>query len=273
MLGKLIKNDLKFGAHSVSLVYLTALIASAVMGISLLADLETVKYISSVVFIIAAFAIVIVTVITIIISIQKTMYGSQGYLTHTLPVKTSALVFSKWFTSFFWVFISQLFFYASIVFMYFYVSGEDGFQMIKSILLSGEFSMLISEAVLKKVAILEASRLIIQVATITMYVLFGITLSNVRPFHVLGNLGAVIYSFITILAGHYLGKGAAKLADIAVALTPDKVSVVVTEAAKDAILDINGAIRPVTATFTGVVFAVILYFIIIMLIEKKINIK
>ena len=40
MLGKLIKNDLKFAPTAYPLVYLSALIASAVMGISLLADLR-----------------------------------------------------------------------------------------------------------------------------------------------------------------------------------------------------------------------------------------
>jgi len=273
MLGKLIKNDLKFGAHSVSLVYLSALIASAVMGISLLADLERVKYFSSIAFIICAFAIVIVTIITIIQSVSRTMYGNQGYLTHTLPVKTGALVFSKWFSAFFWVFLSLLFLYASIVFMYFYISGESAFQMIKSILLSDELSMLINEKVLRDVAIIEAVRLVIMVGVISMYVIFGITLSNVRPFSALGNIGTVIYSFITIVGGHYLGKGAAKLADLNIGVTPDSLKLIATEAAKDAILYENGAIRPLTATFTEIVFDIILYFAVILLIERKINLK
>ena len=268
MLGKLIKNDLKFGAHSVSLVYLSALIASAVMGISLLADLERVKYFSSIAFIICAFAIVIVTIITIIQSVSRTMYGNQGYLTHTLPVKTGALVFSKWFSAFFWVFLSLLFLYASIVFMYFYISGESAFQMIKSILLSDELSMLINEKVLRDVAIIEAVRLVIMVGVFSMYVIFGITLSNVRPFSALGNIGTVIYSFITIVGGHYLGKGAAKLADLNIGVTPDSLKLIATEAAKDAIL-YSRAIRPLTATFTEIVFAIILYFAVILLIEER----
>lgn len=49
------------------------------------------------------------------IRFYKTMYSGQGYLTHTLPVKTKELFISKLFVSGSWVFLIYLAVYASLI--------------------------------------------------------------------------------------------------------------------------------------------------------------
>lgn len=57
---------------------------------------------------------VIMTTVFIVIDFYKTMVGEQGYLTHTLPVKTSTLIQSKILISALWRLISVLLIVLSI---------------------------------------------------------------------------------------------------------------------------------------------------------------
>lgn len=54
------------------------------------------------------FALFIVSGIYLIVRYYKTMYCSQGYLTHTLPVSTSSIVNTKLLVSTFWICVSMV---------------------------------------------------------------------------------------------------------------------------------------------------------------------
>lgn len=66
-------------------------------------------------YILSAFALYLVTFIYMCFCFYKTMYSNQGYLTHTLPVKTSTIFHTKLFVSFVWMLCSSLLFLISIV--------------------------------------------------------------------------------------------------------------------------------------------------------------
>lgn len=52
------------------------------------------------------YAIFITTTVVIVMRFYKNMLGGEGYLMHTLPVKTSSLIMSKLITSFCWMVIA-----------------------------------------------------------------------------------------------------------------------------------------------------------------------
>lgn len=273
MLGKLIKNDLKFGARSVSNIYLAAFIAVAAMGISLLADMNRLKVLAAAALLIATFIAVIITIVSIIGNFNKTMYGSQGYLTHSLPVKTAQLVFSKWLSSSFWVFTSFILFYGAIACVYFYVTGKEGAEVVKIFFESlGEFG-LPSEYVITWSAVILAVRAVLNIGIFAVIVLFGVTLSNIRPFHILGNAGSIIYTAFLYFIINYSGKGLSSLANMSVTVADSGISFAYTDAAIEAVKVAGGFAFGLTELYFSTVVSIVLFVVIIELVEKKINLK
>ena len=82
-------------------------------GESKLASILSVSAI--VLYILAIFAVLIVMYVYLCVHFYRTMYSAQGYLTHTLPVKTLAPFHVKLITSFVWMFLSMALMTASIV--------------------------------------------------------------------------------------------------------------------------------------------------------------
>lgn len=70
--------------------------------------LDILFMISMSLYIIAIIGLGVMTQVFIITHFYRTMAGEQGYLTHTLPVRTSSLVNSKLIISFFWNMITML---------------------------------------------------------------------------------------------------------------------------------------------------------------------
>lgn len=154
MLGKLIKYELKATSRWFLPIYILAL---------LLAPLErfTINYmeeglhlnppldrITSTVFFVITFAFVIVLIaigmastLLIIYRFYKNLITNEGYLMHTLPVKTSQLIWSKAIAGIFWTLASGLVICLAIFFL---VVGTPGWsEFIKMI--SELFSLFIRE--------------------------------------------------------------------------------------------------------------------------------
>lgn len=113
MLGKLLKHEFKATSRSIVLILavlaiitpLTALylrITTDSLVIENITILQLFAGICIVLYICAMVAVAVVTSIMLLYQFYKSMVGSQGYLTHTLPVKTSVLVFSKLIVAFIW---------------------------------------------------------------------------------------------------------------------------------------------------------------------------
>ena len=92
MIGKLIKHDLKDGARRMGNIYAAAGIAVVALLISAFVNSGILKFIASAAIIIVAFVSVIVTFASVVFGANKSLFGREGYLTHTLPVRTSSLM-------------------------------------------------------------------------------------------------------------------------------------------------------------------------------------
>lgn len=112
MLGKLFKHEFKETAKllvplNLILIALT-IIGAILLGTSILQNesLEILAVSSMMVYILSIIALFIITAVYLTIRFYKTMYSSQGYLTHTLPVSTASVINTKILVSAFWIFIS-----------------------------------------------------------------------------------------------------------------------------------------------------------------------
>ena len=114
MLGRLSKNSLKATFHSVYNIYIAMGIISVIMLVMLLVDWTKwgdtgvgvgylIKIVASVALCLTAGIGVLMTFVAVFSEFSRNLYGNEGYLTLSLPVRSSTLMFSKWLSASFWV--------------------------------------------------------------------------------------------------------------------------------------------------------------------------
>lgn len=121
MLGKVIKNEFK-DTWKVLLSLDLALIVVTICGMIALNIFSLKSNMSgfvvtgvSIVYMLGIFAVVTTGFIYLIVRFYKSMYGAEGYLTHTLPVSGFRILNGKLFTAVCWHFISMLLVITSIL--------------------------------------------------------------------------------------------------------------------------------------------------------------
>lgn len=121
MLGKLIKYDFKSTSRVMWILYLALIVVGALLGLTfrfswsdnhplnslgLAYDdsgvMEVLTGTLGTIFFLLIQAVGIVTVVMVIMRFYKNLLGDEGYLMHTLPVKTGELIASKLIISFVW---------------------------------------------------------------------------------------------------------------------------------------------------------------------------
>ncbi len=138
MLGKLIKQEWKavwkiLGGINLFLPCLTLigaaglLIFSAVSLTEFTADMLRFTFIMT--YILAAYAVTFGVMIYIGVRYYRSMYGSEGYLTHTLPATPLQLITSKLIVSVLWQWITLLVMSVSIIFLVFSVVATLGYPV------------------------------------------------------------------------------------------------------------------------------------------------
>ena len=123
MLGKLIKNEFKSTAHSLIPVYSALAIAVLITAISLISKSDLMGALSSIILAVIGLALIVVTFVCIVLNFNKSLYGAQGYLSLTLPVKSSRLLGSKTIVSFVWMLMSFVIMIGIFIGIYVYVKG------------------------------------------------------------------------------------------------------------------------------------------------------
>ncbi len=276
MIGKLIKNDLKAGARQMANIYLAAAIACGALLLSAFFQSGFLRFLCSAAVIIIAGVAVIITFASVVFGANKTLFGKQGYLTQTLPVRTSSLIFSKWFTSSIWVLISYALVVVAVVGVYIYWTAEDQggaeiYEIIYSFL-QGLFG-LGAESTYRTYMAISAILGLFNACIFVMFILFAITLSNTRPFHKLGSFGVIIYLALTIAIIQGSANGLEKLCDITLLIEESGISMTVSQTAVDAAINAGGLTIGFTSVYFKVLITAFIYIITVYLTEKKINLK
>ncbi len=193
LVGKLIKNELKAGLHSVANIYIAAIAAVAFMAISLAFEIAWLTAISLIAVIVVALGILIVTLISVVSNFNTTLFRDQGYLSFTLPVTSGQLLFAKALCSFFWILLSYIALIGIFSGIFFYATdqvGAENIAMIK-ILISTITELPDTGAVIKVITVL-VTRVFLKITFLIAEIYFAITLSNVRPFQRQSFLPAII---------------------------------------------------------------------------------
>lgn len=123
MLGKLFKHELK-DTGKVLLPLNLALIGITIIGMIMIRlnvfDTNSMAVgilliASAFVYVFGILALFIITYVYLMVRFYRSMYSSEGYLTHTLPVSTLSILNTKIFVSAFWAFITMILTVSSIL--------------------------------------------------------------------------------------------------------------------------------------------------------------
>ncbi len=199
MLGKLMKHEFRSSAHSVMNIYIAAVVTLAVMLLSYAVKVTWVGVIGSIALIIIGLICVVITLVAVVTNFNRTLYGAEGYLSYTLPVKSSALLTAKAIVSFVWVLLSYLFMIATFFIVFAYIQssiGEEVGSMVDMLTVTVGLPSL--KAIGKALAVL-AVGMFIQIAVFVAIVFFAVTISNIRPFQRFGIFSALVTFFLIYL--------------------------------------------------------------------------
>lgn len=195
MLGKLIKHEFKASAHSVLNIYLAAAITIVIMLLSYAVKIRWISALSTVALLIISVLAVVITIIAVIAGFYKTLYGSQGYLSFTLPVKSGQLLGAKALVSFVWILLSYIICIGIFVGVYFYVSAKVGENTVENIKMLLQVFGGVSTKAIGQMIIFFVVSIIMQIAVLIAEIYFSITLANTRAFQKIGAVSAIFIFF------------------------------------------------------------------------------
>ncbi len=185
MLGKLLKYEIKHSARYTAAIYIATIAFAAISVIALLVNSTWLGVMSCFMLYFAGFASVIVTLVSVIKNFYDTLYGRQGYLTFTLPVKCSTVLLSKFIVSVLWIVVGFLVMgiTLAVIFLYAKDKTESIFDMLlDSLLVSGLTDVLPSGLVIAETLVVFAILALLTVVTYVGYVFFVVTVANTGKF-------------------------------------------------------------------------------------------
>lgn len=189
MFGKLLKHEFIATGRIMAIVYgIIAVLSAYILGSFYLGDASIddgalLPSLSLILLFFVAMANVVLTIIVIMSNFQKSLYGEQGYLTFTLPVKSVSLLSAKILVSTFWYIAASL---TVVVASFLFLGaveqdlGEEGVTLIEMLL--GLYDENMSIAVLIFQVAMVFVDFFFAALMFTLEVCFAITLSNTRLF-------------------------------------------------------------------------------------------
>lgn len=273
MLGKLIKNEFKQTAQSLVAVYSAAGIAIAIMLLSYVTKVTWIGVTGSFALVVIGFAAIAMTFIMVINNFARSLYGSQGYLSFTLPVKCSNLLFSKFIVSFIWIIVGYIVSFCTILIVVLYTrSKSEGmldtvFQMVEQLQVIGDLPTV--KLVVEYMVIMGAGSIITVIAFIS-FIYFAITVANTRSFQHKPLIFGIVFFFIVYAVNKAISTYLTYKAPLLLYIADDKIKI-----GFEAMAQAQGTLLSYGLggkIFTAVL-AVALLFVTGRIMEKKVNIK
>ncbi len=298
MLGKLIKNSFKATANAVYVNYIIMGVIAVLMLILMFVDWTKwgaggiatgfkIKLAASAILIITALVCVILTFVSVFGEFRRSMYGNEGQLTLTLPVRSSSLLFAKLFSGSFWVILSYTAFclcaFGSVVYLLRHSMSviEGDAEYLDTYNLVTEAIRQIAEAagiatpnlkVILNLAGIHAFIGGIRACVFVLLVFFAITLANCRPFHKLSKIGPVLYFFAAIFIVHTLATVAAKFIKVFIVVSENAFTFALSEADVQLAWSNGYGAAAITNVYVTALLAVGMFLITALLIDRKVNV-
>ncbi|MBO5421164.1 MAG: hypothetical protein J6A67_04370 [Clostridia bacterium] len=275
MFGKLLKHDFIATGRFMGVVYgVFAVVALYLVGSVHFSgnEMDSIgEMLSYIVLCLTAFVNFILTAVVVMSNFQKTLYGEQGYLTFTLPVKSVSVMLSKTIVSTFWyiaAFICFLIAARIALWAAGEAMGETALGLIDSVLAMTEEGLSISVVIVSVIATI--FEFFFMVVAFTMIAFLAITISNTRPFQ-------KHYSLFSMLFMAVIGFVVVKLSNLISEeiyfgfnynFSTEKLAFAMGDDARLAVAHIDIAV-PIFLVIVSVVF----FFVTHYLMKKKINIR
>lgn len=180
MFGKLLKHELRHTARYHFAILTASLIATVVMGLSLIFKADTVLSMAMFPLVIVAFAVIIVSLTSVIKNFYETIYSRQGYLTLTLPVKCNQLLISKVLISFFWIIVSYIAAFLPFVFILIHIKKQLDADNMTDELVQTFTEFLPSGGSMAVIVVFFVITSLISILSYVGYVYFSVTAANTR---------------------------------------------------------------------------------------------
>ncbi|MCR4614691.1 MAG: hypothetical protein K5756_00880 [Clostridiales bacterium] len=269
MLGKLIKNEFKSSSHFLSGIYMAVGISVVFLVLAYMFKIKFLSFASTLTIILLAVGVVLVTLIFVVSEFYKTLYGNQGYLSFSLPVKSRDLIASKAIVSIVWVLLSYVIGIGLFIGMYIYLSslvGEDTKMIVEDLLDS--LNMLPSRSMLIDLIVIILIMLFIQIAALISEIYFAITLANTRKFQKHG----IIFALLIFFAVYIMVQGGMAVLTVyfplTLKITMDGLVLSFSKMNTDSSMNFG-----IIGSLFQLIMCFLFYFLTSYLMRKKVNVK
>ncbi len=297
MLGKLTKNAFKSNAAGIYNIYIAEGIITVVMLILLLVDWTkwgdtgvglglVIKCVASAALCLAAAVGIVMTFVSVFSDFRRSMYGIEGHLTLSLPVRSSSLLLAKWISGAFWVILSYFVFCLAAAggSMYIFrhsmsiVEGDAAYssiyeiatQMVQQLCESAGITTP-SGRVIGYIFAMYAVDGGIRACEFVLLVFFAVTLAHCRPFEKLGKLGAVLYFFAGTFITQTFASLITKLVKIYIVVSDTAFTFTLSENEVQAAWKMGFGAYSITNLYCTVVMTVVVFLVTSFLIDRKVN--
>lgn len=273
MFGKLLKNDLKAQWYSMSTIFTVIFIIAAIGEIAtLVSDNRITVVFGGLAVVLSLLFACIFIIIAVAMMFSKTVFGRAGYLTLTLPVKTSSLLWSKTVSSLIWVFSIYLLLIGSFFLWVYQVKETLGGDVVQSAEVILSLFGVPTFKVIFIVIIFLCITLAFSVLLIVQSLYFGIACSNVSPVSKFGNLGAIVIFAVVFLVLQKLSTEISSAIPMGMVVSPEIITF--TSNTNETAKAIDDAVK---INFVGptlrFIFGIALHFPTVYLIRNKVNVK
>lgn len=274
MLNKLLKHEFIATGRIMGVVYaVVVLIMGYVLGSYFLVnrDEATIGQMLGIsVLMIISMCMFVLTVVVMVVNFQKSLYGDQGYLSFTLPVKSVSLLTSKVITSTVW-FIAAFACFLGTMALTLFVMKEDmigeNYETIESLLplvLGGK-----SLGTIIVYIVCELISVFIRFAMFTIEVYFAITLANTRHFQKHYLLWTIIFSIVTIFVSEKIAQLISEAIELKIAVTEDSLAFVTNSLD----MDMGAMSIDITTIIISVLIGAAFFYGTFKVMSKKVNIR
>lgn len=274
MLGKLLKHEFIATGRIMGALYaVVAVIMAYVLGSYYISKdtATTGQMLGITVLLLISSCSFILTAVVMIVNFQRSLYGEQGYLSFTLPVKGSALLFSKIIASTVWFVAAFLCLMGSAAITYFVVKedviGDETFSTIESLLpmfLQGKsISTIVTSIVISMISYF------LRFAVITLEMYFAISLANTRHFQKRYLLWTIIFTIVILFAVEKISGVISDNITFGLSIVGNELSVITNY--DD--LATGASFTDLVSIITYLIFGVGLYYATFYVMNKKVNIR
>ena len=273
MLNKLIKHDFIATGRIMGTVYAVVIL---IMGYVLASyyitrDEENIgQMLGITVLLIIAMCSFILTTVVMIADFQKTLYGDQGYLSFTLPVKSVSLLTSKVITSTVWYVAAFACLIGTMAVTYTVLKEDvmgDNYETLESLLPMFTGGRSVSTLILS--IVLSLINYFIRFAVITIEIYFAITLANTRLFQKRYLLWTIVFAIAVIFCDIQLSNVISEHITFDLAVSADQIALITDYFDSPA----GASYISLAGTVVSLVIGAVLFYLTFYVMSKKVNIR